>query len=420
MFAFLLPDNVAVSSNQSTGRKSAREVAKPPTVPQTDGDDYENDENAALVDDNSQVPTIAKPSKNNSRRTSTEKKSSTLKRNGRDSQKRNRSRIIQLPRHADNVDFKSDEADRRRKPPYSYASLIAEAITSIPERKMTLTKIYAYIQANYAFYRHAGGGWQNSVRHNLSLNDAFVKVPRGPEEYGKGMYWSVDMQYIHDPERRLGPGTAGEMPTYSENASFDGDHNEDDDDEEMAAETNSAADVSVATNSPIDIEKTSSPANTENLPPAIAEPMAAEKQPQQLHVQPVVLPTTGSLLISGGHHPLFPANVNVPRIPNTMPNSTNIKGKKAAPMIHMPTVLPTLVPNDIPAGYAPPHPNLQPQPYAQLQQQIAYNQNLHHQQALHEQQVKYFREAQAQYIANMKSRSRSHPIPIKPRHPSSQ
>ena len=64
------------------------------------------------------------------------------------------------------------------KPPYSYASLIAQAIHSVPERKICLADIYEYILNHYPYYRSCPSGWQNSVRHNLSLNTAFIKVPR--------------------------------------------------------------------------------------------------------------------------------------------------------------------------------------------------------------------------------------------------
>ncbi|KAL3479256.1 fork head domain-containing protein [Aspergillus californicus] len=88
------------------------------------------------------------------------------------------------------IDYSRDTA-KDLKPPYSYATLIAQAIFSSEEEKLTLNNIYNWIMEKYAFYRHSQSGWQNSIRHNLSLNKAFQKVPRRTDEPGKGMKWQI-------------------------------------------------------------------------------------------------------------------------------------------------------------------------------------------------------------------------------------
>lgn len=47
-----------------------------------------------------------------------------------------------------------------QKPPYSYAQLIVQAITSAQDHQLTLSGIYAYITKNYPYYRTADKGWQ--------------------------------------------------------------------------------------------------------------------------------------------------------------------------------------------------------------------------------------------------------------------
>jgi len=96
------------------------------------------------------------------------------------------------------------------KPPHSYAQLIGMSILRSPARRLTLAQIYKWISDTYSFYSASDAGWQNSIRHNLSLNKAFIKQERPKDDPGKGNYWAIqpgmEHQFIKEKSSRKATG----------------------------------------------------------------------------------------------------------------------------------------------------------------------------------------------------------------------
>ncbi|KAF9509511.1 hypothetical protein BS47DRAFT_1332263 [Hydnum rufescens UP504] len=78
------------------------------------------------------------------------------------------------------------------KPFYPYSTLIRYAIKGSPGQKLLLEDIYYAIEQRFPWFKTAPTGWKNSIRHNLSLNASFEKVPRPLTDRGKGAYWTVN------------------------------------------------------------------------------------------------------------------------------------------------------------------------------------------------------------------------------------
>ena len=111
--------------------------------------------------------------------------------------------IVELPAPED-MPIIMDPGD---KPPYSYAQMIGMSILRAPGRRLTLASIYEWISTTFRYYREESkAGWHNSIRHNLSLNKAFIKQERPKSDAGKGCYWAIkagsEAQFFKEKPRK--------------------------------------------------------------------------------------------------------------------------------------------------------------------------------------------------------------------------
>uniref|UniRef100_A0AC35TP97 Fork-head domain-containing protein n=1 Tax=Rhabditophanes sp. KR3021 TaxID=114890 RepID=A0AC35TP97_9BILA len=124
-----------------------------------------------------------------------------------------------------------EDNDKEERPSLSYKDLIIEAIESSPEKRLKLSEIYQVIRLLHPYYRKRADqwGWQNSIRHNLSLHDCFVKLPlKQTSSSGVvGHFWTVirDLGDKQSCRRRSRNGTSNASSPRPQGASQRGNRN---------------------------------------------------------------------------------------------------------------------------------------------------------------------------------------------------
>lgn len=109
--------------------------------------------------------------------------------------------------------FRFTPLSRAERMPKSYKKIIIEAIRTSPSEKLSLAEIYQYFEKHYGFAQEDSATWKNSIRHNLSINNMFQRVPRDDGHSSiKGMLWTIVEGRVDECFPELsGPGKGGGM-----------------------------------------------------------------------------------------------------------------------------------------------------------------------------------------------------------------
>ena len=107
------------------------------------------------------------------------------------------------------------------KPQLGNVELITQALSSELCRskggKLTLQEVYEWLQSTYPWFsrngRKTGRDWQSSIRHTIGTSRDFTKIPRRPDEHGKGIFYTLstsELAQAQDAQRQPLPANVPE------------------------------------------------------------------------------------------------------------------------------------------------------------------------------------------------------------------
>ncbi|KAF8523218.1 hypothetical protein JB92DRAFT_3110189 [Gautieria morchelliformis] len=105
----------------------------------------------------------------------------------------NATMVVPHPHHPDCPNSLNCLPDTNEKPNHILPVIVRSAILGSPKQKLTIREIYKAIENKFPYFRTTEVNWKDSIRHNLSLNKLFEKVPRPLTDPGIGSYWTVNV-----------------------------------------------------------------------------------------------------------------------------------------------------------------------------------------------------------------------------------